>query len=47
MFGSMSGPFTAPGFIVLLVGIQKKKKKGRKEGRRNFKKVEGKKGRRD
>ena len=35
LFGSNSGLFTVPGFIVSLVGIRKKKKK--KEGRRDIK----------
>ena len=35
-FGSNSGLFTVPGFIVSLVGIKKKKKK-KKEGRRDIK----------
>ena len=34
LFGSNSGLFTVPGFIVSLVGIKKKKKK---EGRRDIK----------
>ena len=34
VFGSNSGLFTVPGFIVSLVGIKKKKKK---EGRRDIK----------
>ena len=36
LFGSNSGLFTVPGFIVSLVGIKKKKKK-KKEGRRDIK----------
>ena len=39
VFGSDSGSFTAPGFIVLLKGIQtKKERKKRKKGRRGEKK---------
>ena len=36
LFGSNSGLFTVPGFIVSTVGIKKKKKK-KKEGRRDIK----------
>ena len=31
LFGSNSGLFTVPGFIVSLVGIKKKKKEGRRD----------------
>ena len=31
LFGSNSGVFTAPGFIVSLVGIKKKKMEGRRD----------------
>ena len=36
LFGSKSGLFTVPGFIVSLVGILKKERK-RKEGKRDIK----------
>ena len=42
LFGSNSGLFTTPGFIVSLVG-KEKKREGRKEGRRNTKGKKGKK----
>ena len=37
LFGSNSGLFTVPGFIVSVVGIKKKKKKKKKEGIRDIK----------
>ena len=37
LFGSNSGHFTVPGFIVSVVGIKKKKKKKKKEGIRDIK----------
>ena len=45
LFGSNSGLFTVPGFIVSLVGIKKKKKE--KEKKKKKKKEKEKKGRRD